>query len=807
MISTRTVDSYEADAGEGAGKPRGGLAGVWRSHKDVLGGAGSLVASTAVTSGLGFAFWTVAARMFPQQAVGYGSAATSAMALLGTFGMFGLGTVLIAELPRRSPRAGLVSAALLTSGIGSLIIGLGFALVAPHFSHNFAGIGGTPQRVALFSVGVALTGVGLVFDQGTIGLLRGGLQLSRNMAFTTAKLLALPAAALLLHDEFGVGIDLAWIGGIAASMLVVAVILRIGGDPILPRPEWDVLRGLGKTAMAHNWLNIAISVPWSVIPVLVTVVVSPTANAAFYAAWTLSGFLYVIPTHLSTVLFAVAAGDVKATAHKLRFTLKLSVLIGVPGMIVLGVGAHLALSMFGAGYARLATVPLWLLVLGYLPAIPRMHYIAVCRAANRITKAAVVLTSFSAAEIAAAAVGGALHGLDGLSVALLAVFTIEAIAVTPAVLGTAMGRGRHRGVEQAAAGPTTGRRAAPQATGAIGPPARMPRPPARRQPVPAAAGAVRAGAVAEEAHTRPVRNHDLQEAGLAALLSLSGFVSRTGPIPVVSNIPPVPQGRRPARSPAARRPDRGPGAGDAWGPEPGTPGPAAARPGPERLPRPPERRPGPPDRSPTERWSPPERRSRPERPSRGPEQRSQPQQPPRVPERWSPPDGEPRMPEQWAAPKPEPRVSEPSTRTPDRADREARPGGGQHRRPERLPRPPDRAPSPEERWPDPAERRSHRRERWPEPQEHRFEHEEREERWPRPTERRSRREERVPARAARDDHADRDESAQMDERDEQDQELASLRSLAMYATQTLPLRAIRDYVPPDRRDVGRSRRR
>ena len=650
MIGTGTADSHEAGTAERERKPRGGLAGVWRSHKDVLGGAGSLVASTAVTSGLGFAFWAVAARTFPQQDVGYGSAATSAMALLGTFGMFGLGTVLIAELPRRSPRAGLMSAALLTSGIGSLIIGLGFALIAPHFNHNFAGIGGTPFRVALFSVGVALTGVGLVFDQGTIGLLRGGLQLSRNMAFTTAKLLALPVAAFLLHDRFGVGIDLSWIAGIAASFLVVAVILRIGGDPILPRPDWDVLRGLGKTAMAHNWLNIAISVPWSVIPVLVTVVVSPTANAAFYAAWTLSGFLYVIPTHLSTVLFAVAAGDVKATARKLRFTLKLSVLIGVPGMIVLGLGAHLALSLFGAGYARLATVPLWLLVLGYLPAIPRMHYIAVCRAKNNITKAAVVLTSFSAAEIAAAAVGGALHGLNGLSVALLAVFTIEAIAVTPAVLNTAMGRGRHRGAEQAAAAPAAGRRPAePQVAGASGQPVRMPRPPARLQPVPAAAGAVLAGAVAGETRTRSAASTDIQEASLAALLSMSGFVSRTGPIPVVSDIPPVPRGRQPARSPGDARPD-----------------------------------------------------------------------------------------------------------------------GAQHRRQQRLPRPPDRAPGREENWPRPAGRRPDRRERLPEPQVHRVED---------------------------------------DERDEQEQELASLRSLAVYATQTMPLKAIRDYVPPDRRDAGRSRRR
>src|ERR1039457_4536730 len=153
---------------------------VWRRHHDLLSNASSLVAATGITSVLGFAYWAVAARLFSQQAVGYGSAAVSAMTLLGTIGMFGLGTVLIGELPRRSPGAGLVSAALLTSALGSLVLGLGFAIVAPLVSRRFGHIIGTPSQAALFAVGVGLTGVSLVFDQATIGLMRGGLQLSRN---------------------------------------------------------------------------------------------------------------------------------------------------------------------------------------------------------------------------------------------------------------------------------------------------------------------------------------------------------------------------------------------------------------------------------------------------------------------------------------------------------------------------------------------------------------------------------------------------------------------------------------------------
>jgi O-antigen/teichoic acid export membrane protein len=424
--------------------PLTALRTVWRQHHDLLGNAGTLAATTGVTSVLGFAFWAIAARLFSQEDVGYGAAGVSAMTLLGTIGMLGMGTLLIGELPRRRARAGLVSAALLTCGVGSAVLGLGFAVLAPHFSGRFGHVTGTLGQAALFTAGVILTAISLVFDQATIGLMRGGLQLTRNVIFAAAKLAVLPAAAIVLHDKFGIGVTASWVAGIALSVGLLAIRLRLSRIPVLPRPDWGVLRGLGRTALAHNWLNLAITIPMTLIPVLVTVIVSPAANAAFYAAWTLSGFLKVVPQHLSTVLFAVAAADPQVIARKLRFTLRLSLLIGLPGMVVLGLGAHMALSLFGPGYARAATLPLWLLVIGYLPTIPKMQYIAVCRAAGRIPRAAAVMTAAAVMEVAASSAGGAYGGLKGLSFALLGVYLIEGLVTTPPVIRAAMGRGRHR---------------------------------------------------------------------------------------------------------------------------------------------------------------------------------------------------------------------------------------------------------------------------------------------------------------------------------------------------------------------------
>ena len=528
MTGTHTGMNSRQAAGRSQSSPRLSVIAAWRRHRDLLGNTITLVATTGITAVLGFAYWALAARLFSQRSVGYGSAAVSAMTLIGTLGMLGMGTVLIGELPRRRERAGLVSAALIASGLGSLILGLTFVTVAPHVTRRFGYVSGTLGQEAIFVVGVALTAVSLVFDQATIGLLRGGLQLSRNLAFAAVKLVTLPAAAMILHGEFGFGILVAWVAGTALSLVPVIVRLSFSNVAILPRPDWAVLRGLGRTALAHNWLNLAITVPLTLIPVLVTIVVSPSANAAFYAAWTLSGFLKIVPTHLSTVLFAVAAADPQVIASKLRFTLRLSLLIGLPGMAVLGLFAHFALSLFGPGYASAATLPLELLVIGYLPGIPKMHYTAVCRATGRIPRAAAILTAAAAAEVTAAAVGGESGGLKGLSIALLVVYIVEGLVTTPPVLRAALGHGRHRHAgPSAAVSDVRRRRNVPEAysLGQVRLQTSEHTSPDRPEAEPTLTAVTEiqnlSGGMTTPAERKDYENRDRQEAGMIALIGIA----------------------------------------------------------------------------------------------------------------------------------------------------------------------------------------------------------------------------------------------------------------------------------------------
>ena len=96
------------------------ITAIYRTNRVFLLNFSSLVGTTAMTSGMGFFYWWVAARLFTQEEVGLASALTSNMMLIVTIGVLGFGTLLIGELPRRPERpASLIMTALAMAGVVS----------------------------------------------------------------------------------------------------------------------------------------------------------------------------------------------------------------------------------------------------------------------------------------------------------------------------------------------------------------------------------------------------------------------------------------------------------------------------------------------------------------------------------------------------------------------------------------------------------------------------------------------------------------------------------------------------------------
>ncbi len=411
--------------------------------------AGSIVGTTAVTGILGFAYWWLAARLFPPEAVGLASAAVSAMMLLGMLCIVGLGTLLIGELPRQPGKeASLISSALILVGGIGICGGILFALVAPLVSADFRAFRVSIGAILLFAVGVGLTAVTTVLDQALIGLLKGGLQFWRNTFFAAAKLALLFLAGFGLLKA-GTMIYGTWAAGNILSLLPLAglVMWKVGRPSQSFLPDWKLLRKLGLPALQHHMLNLILQAPTTALPVLVTILLSATTNAWFYMAWMISGLVFIASYALTTVLYAVNSGQPSELTRKIRVTLTLALAMCILGNCLMQLAATQILDLFGHIYAEHAAWSLRIVALGAFPMIFKHHYIAVSRIHSEMAYAVLPVAIGCLLELGIASLGAHLDGLVGLSLGWVAAVCIEAACMFPAVYQAAFpGRDDHKGL-------------------------------------------------------------------------------------------------------------------------------------------------------------------------------------------------------------------------------------------------------------------------------------------------------------------------------------------------------------------------
>ena len=401
---------------------------------DMLHNASSMIGTTVITSGLGFAYWWLAARLFAQAQVGFASALIAAMGLLSTFGIVGLGTLLMSELPRRPKEHGsLITVSLTVASLCSLLLAGLFILIGPALAPEFQVLRAQPLAGLLFSLGVVVNTVGLLIDQALIGMLRASAQFWRNAAFAVLKLLLLLILGMLILQRDSIAIYTTWTVGALLSVLML-LLMPATRKALRPAPpHWEVLRSLPGAALVHHSLNLALQMPGLVMPVVVTTLLSAELNASFYMAWLNLHLVFAIPYALTMVLYAMGASDTAAFAQKARWTLRMAFVLGALSNLVIWPAAGLLLGLFGERYALEAAWPLRIMALGVFPLIIKDHYVAVSRVHGRIRSAAGVAMLGSVLEIGLAASGALLNGLQGIAIGFVVALFCEALIMIRSV--------------------------------------------------------------------------------------------------------------------------------------------------------------------------------------------------------------------------------------------------------------------------------------------------------------------------------------------------------------------------------------
>ena len=417
------------DVGERTEQP---VAPAQSGLRRVVGMSVSLVGTQALTSVLGLAFWTLAARSFTTSDVGVAGAAVSMMLLLASLGSLGLGTLLIARLPLtdQGSRRILVRTSLLAAGGTSAVLGAVVPLLAVHVfgASNLRPLVASPLTVLGFATGTALMAVVLVLDQAVLTIGVGVLQFERNVVASVVKI-----GVLVLFGALGVtggmGIFLAWAVGTLVSLPLVSWRTRGGRALQADRRVADptALKGLGRMAASHHALNTTLQAALQILPIMVTVLLSARDNAYFNTAVLVSGFVFALPYAIAISLFASASGSESEVLSRIQLTLPFSLGVSVLANIALYPLAGFVLGLFGQSYASEGVRILHALVLAGLPFVIKDHFIALRRVQGRTTEAVWLLGGFLIVELAAAAVGARLDGTLGLCLAWVGVLMIEAV--------------------------------------------------------------------------------------------------------------------------------------------------------------------------------------------------------------------------------------------------------------------------------------------------------------------------------------------------------------------------------------------
>lgn len=412
----------------------------------------SQLATTAITGGLGWIYWAAAARLFPSAEVGFTAAAISALTLVGALSNMGAGTLLMGELRRQSEhRLMLLYTALLIVGTIGLGAGVAAAYIAPLFSADLGDVVADLPSATLFAIGISLTTVALVLDQALLGLLKGALQVTRNLIFAASKLVLLILVGLAwlpLRATLGDRTILAtWVSGLALSMVVLPLVplshrtrrpdVIDGERGAAARPTQRAPRGarrLVRTSLSHYALNLGLQLPFFCLPLLVTALLSTTSTAYFYSTWIWGSFIFAIPLALAWSLYTVSAGNPATLAQRIRFTLPLAALVGVATNIVLFPAAQLILSLYGPQYAANGLWCLRLQGFAVFPLIVKDHFVNIRRAQQRTASAAWRTALGAGLEVLGAIVGTRLWGLTGVTLGWLGALVIEAGLAAPLVL-------------------------------------------------------------------------------------------------------------------------------------------------------------------------------------------------------------------------------------------------------------------------------------------------------------------------------------------------------------------------------------
>lgn len=384
---------------------------------------------------VGAVSWVIAARALTPVELGTATAFVSAFLLVAGVTDLNLGVGLLRWLPRAGGAAAALTARAAITVLGLAGVGGALYLLLPEASlivDAAAGPGGGAGErwvgAAVFVLAAMLWAVFQQQDFVLVGLGSGWWAPARTGVFALARLGILIGAGGALTTT---GVVASWVLPTAMCVLLAAVqtrrlVARAAARPRAMPPRDEVVEYLGPTYVGQ----IAQSVLYMLVPLLVTFRYGPAVGAAFFLAWQAVTVVDVVAKYFVSALTAGVARTPHRAAELSRRTLRRLMAIMLPALALGALIAPGLLSLFGPAYVGVAPV-LQIMLGGLVLRLVVAHRLGEHLAMGRSVRFARLALVNTALVVAVAAVAPAGPGGPLLTVAVgfVAVQAVCAAAV------------------------------------------------------------------------------------------------------------------------------------------------------------------------------------------------------------------------------------------------------------------------------------------------------------------------------------------------------------------------------------------
>ena len=392
----------------------------------------ALMANTAGNSILGLLYWVLAARTFPDTAVGRGNALIALMMLVSTFTQLNWSGALIRFLPRagRSAQRMLVTAYVMATALAAVAAAAVMAYC--HFAR-------APDDPLYVSTGVAVWFVVSTMAWSVFNLQDAALTGLRSAVWVPLEnglygLVKLVLLVVVARSSLSEGVFASWTVPVIALLVPVNLLLfrRILPRHATAQPDAQQMpaRGVLARYMAGDYAAQAFTqLSSTFLPVLVVSLLGAAQGAYYLPAQTAFAAMGMLATAITSSLVVEAARDEGATHRLARAMLRRICVLVLPAGAFVALAAPWLLELFGSQYRAGATTVLQLMMLSLLPRVPVALYVTKCRLENRTGMLALLQGTQAALVVGGTALFAPTAGLVAVGWSVVAAEVVPALLV------------------------------------------------------------------------------------------------------------------------------------------------------------------------------------------------------------------------------------------------------------------------------------------------------------------------------------------------------------------------------------------